>query len=73
MGKITIRCANDGKFYEIPYGATLLEVSKQICPQAVDPKTQKAYPVLAALVDHKLKGLDTPVLLPHEVLFIGYN
>ena len=73
MEKITIRCANDGKFYEIPYGATLLEVSKQICPQAVDPKTQKAYPVLAALVDHKLKGLDTPVLWPHEVLFIGYN
>ena len=73
MEKITIHLTNDGKDYEIPYGATLGEASRMICRIVRDPKTQAEYPVLAALVDHKLKGLDTPILWPHEVTFIGYN
>ena len=73
MERITIHCANDGKYYEINYGETLGEVAKKVCRIVRDPKTHREYPVLAALVDHKLKGLDTPVLWPHEVEFIGYN
>ena len=73
MEKITIHLTNDGKDYEIPYGATLGEVSRMICRIVRDPKTGAEYPVLAALVDHKLKGLDTPILWPHEVTFLGYN
>ena len=73
MEKITIYCANDGKYYEVNYGATLLEVSRQICTRVIEPKTHREFPVLAALVDHKLKGLDTPVLWPHEIQFIGFE
>ena len=73
MEKITIHCANDGKYYDINYGETLGDVAKKVCRIVRDPKTHQEFPVLAALVDHKLKGLDTPVLWPHEVEFIGYN
>ena len=73
MEKITIHCTNDGKDYDIPYGITLGEAARMICRIVRDPKTGAEYPVLAALLDHKLKGLDTPVLWPHEVTFIGYN
>lgn len=73
MEKITIHCTNDGKYYEVPYGATLQDVSKLICTEVRDPKTLKTYPVLAGLLDHKLKGLETQILWPHEVTFIGYN
>ena len=73
MDKITIHCTNDGKDYDIPYGITLGEAARMICRIVRDPKTGAEYPVLAALLDHKLKGLDTPILWPHEVTFIGYN
>lgn len=38
-----------------------------------DEKTGVEYPVLAALVDHKLKELDYRLSMSHEVEFIGYN
>ena len=45
-----------------------------IAPAVVkDPKTGKEYPVLAALVDHKLKALDYELNEPSHVEFIGYN
>ena len=45
-----------------------------IAPSVVkDPKTGKEYPVLAALVDHKVKALDFEVYAPHSVEFVGYN
>lgn len=70
---IRIFCKNDQQYYEVESGTTLLELSARVCPEAVDPKTGKHYPVIAALVDHKLKELDFCVFYPHEVEFIGYN
>ncbi len=49
-------------------------VLSTIAPKTVkDPKTGKEYPVLAALVDHKIKTLDYKLFYPHTVEFIGYN
>jgi len=45
-----------------------------IAPRSVtDPKSGKSYPVLAALVDNKVKALDFEIFYPHSVEFIGYN
>ena len=70
---IEILCTNDNGRHAAEKGSTLLELSRRICTEAVDPKTGKRYPVLAALVDHKLKELSFNVFFPHEVTFIGYN
>ena len=70
---IQILCRNDGRYYEVAEGSSLRELSDAVCPQSMDPKSGKCYPVLAALVDHKLKSLDFTIFYPHEVLFIGFN
>ena len=70
---IQILCRNDGRYYEVAEGSSLRELSDAVCPQSMDPKSGKRYPVLAALVDHKLKSLDFTIFYPHEVLFIGFN
>ena len=49
------------------------DFSKQVCPVVKDDRTGVVYPVLAALVDHKLKELDFKLAMTHEVEFIGYN
>ena len=70
---IEIICKNDGRRYSVKEGTSLLDLSRKICTEATDPKTGKRYPVLAALVDHKLKELSFKIFFPHEVTFIGYN
>ena len=70
MSQVTITLADGGSKIQVEAGATL----SSIAPQTVtDPKTRKEYPVLAALVDHKIKALDFAVFYPHTVEFIGYN
>ena len=71
--KIDILCTNDGRRHGVKAGDSLLDLSRKECPEALDPKTGKRYPVLAALVDHKLKELSFNIFYPHEVQFIGYN
>lgn len=70
MEKIIISCVNDGRQYLLEPGATLLSIAPSI---VTDSRTKKEYPVLAALVDHKLRDLDFQVFYPHQVEFIGYN
>ena len=70
MEPITVFCVNDGKEYQLPMGAQL----STIAPKTVtDPQSGQVYPVLAALVDHRLKALEFPIFFPHTVEFIGYN
>ncbi|MBO4634123.1 MAG: nucleoside kinase [Bacteroidales bacterium] len=60
----------DGSQVPVEAGSLL----SSIAPQTVtDAKTGKEYPVLAALVDHKIKALDFAVFYPHTVEFIGFN
>ena len=70
---IRIHCINDGAQYEVPEGSSLKELSARVGGEVVDRKSGKRYPVLAALVDHKLKSLDFNIFYPHEVEFIGFN
>lgn len=57
----------------MPLFEKLGDFSKQVCPVVEDDRTGVEYPVLAALVDHKLKELDYKLAMTHEVEFIGYN
>ena len=49
----------------VSIGTTLKEESERVCPCGL--------PVLAALVDNKLKSLDYKIINPHNVRFIGYD
>lgn len=71
--KFEVLLVNDGRRYELPLFEKLGDFSKQVCPVVKDDRTGVAYPVLAALVDHKLKELDYKLAMTHEVEFIGYN
>ena len=55
--KYSIHCLNNGETYEVSPGETLLSVAREHCPQVTDPKTGRSWPVLAALVNNKLKDL----------------
>ena len=70
--KIEVRCVNDGKMYRFAPGTSLAAFAAEACPIARDRKG-KEYPVLAAVVDHKLKDLSYEMFYSHEVEFIGYN
>lgn len=71
--KFEVLLVNDGRRYELPLFEKLGDFSKQVCPVVKDDRTGVQYPVLAALVDHKLKELDYKLAMTHEVEFIGYN
>lgn len=71
--KFEVLLVNDGRRYELPLFEKLGDFSKQVCPVIKDDRTGVVYPVLAALVDHKLKELDYKLAMTHEVEFIGYN
>lgn len=71
--KFNVFLVNDGKRYEVPFLKRLGDFSNEVCKTVTDEKTGVEYPVLAALVDHKLKELDYRLSMSHEVEFIGYN
>lgn len=71
--KFNVFLVNDGKRYEVPFLKRLGDFSNEVCKTVTDEKTGVEYPVLAALVDHKLKELDYKLSMSHEVEFIGYN
>lgn len=71
--RFNVFLVNDGKRYEVPFLKRLGDFSDEVCKTVTDEKTGVEYPVLAALVDHKLKELDYRLSMSHEVEFIGYN
>lgn len=71
--KFEVLLVNDGRRYELPLFEKLGDFSRQVCSVVKDDRTGVVYPVLAALVDHKLKELDFKLAMTHEVEFIGYN
>ena len=71
--KFNVFLVNDGKRYEVPFLKRLGDFSNEVCKTVTDEKTGVEYPVLEALVDHKLKELDYRLSMSHEVEFIGYN
>ena len=71
--KFNVFLVNDGKRYEVPFLKRLGDFSDEVCKTVTDEKTGVEYPVLAALVDHKLKELDYRLSMSHEEECIGYN
>lgn len=70
MDPISITLAASGEQVRVEAGTPLRAISPA---SIMDPKTGKEYPVLAALVDNKVKALDFELFYPHSVEFIGYN
>ena len=72
MEDIRIYCENTSSYVKVEMGTTLADLSRQVCP-ALTVGSRKEVPVLAALVDNKLKSLDYKIINPHNVCFIGYD
>lgn len=72
MENIRIFCENTGSYEMVTMGTTLKEISDRMCPCLKD-KCGADIPVLAALVDNKLKSLDYKVINPHNVNFVTYD
>lgn len=73
MDEIRIFCVNDGTYHKVPLGKSLAELSDELCKTVTDKDSGVELPVLAALVDHKLKELEYKMVLLHQVEFIGFN
>ena len=68
METVKVYCENTGSYHEVGIYTTLKDLSDSIYP-----RTEASLPVLAALVDNKLKSLDYRNINPHKVRFIGYD
>lgn len=64
MEDIRIYCENDQTYHKVPLGKTLKEIAGLLCPDQ---------PVIAALADNQLKGLDYTVFEQHSIRFITYD
>lgn len=69
MEDIRIYCENSQSYMSVPMGITLKEVSRTLGGLEFNDEN----PLLAALVDNKLKSLDYKVINPHNVRFVGYD
>ena len=72
MENIRIYCENSSSYLNVRMGATLQELSGMVCPE-LKTRSGSTLPVLAALVDNKLKSLDYKMINPHNVRFVGYD
>lgn len=70
MEEIRIYCENTQAYIKVSLGYTLKELAAQLFNDIVP---DRGLPVLAALVDNKLKSLDYKIINPHNVRFIGYD
>ena len=68
MKTVKVYCENTGSYHEVGIYTTLKDLSDTIYP-----RTEASLPVLAALVDNKLKSLDYRNINPHKIRFIGYD
>ena len=68
MEEVRIYCENTDSYFKVPMGTTLKELSEKDCLDS-----GAGLPVLAALVDNKLKSLDYKIINPHNVRFVGYD
>lgn len=73
MTETRIYCENGESYHKVPTGTSLKELSDNICCSIKDEKSGTELPVLAALVDNKLKELEFRAMMPHTIRFIGYN
>lgn len=65
--------ANTGETVPVAVGTSLSEISEKYCRSVKDPVTGDEFPVLAALVDNRLRELSYRVSVMRVIEFIGYN
>ena len=70
MEDIRIYCENTRGYAKVTTGCTLKKLAEELCPGSM---LDNGLPVLAALVDNKLKSLDYKIINPHNIRFIGYD
>ena len=70
MEEIRIYCENTQSYEKVGMGTTLNTLASEIC---ADSRLDCGLPVLAALVDNKLKSLDYKIINPHNIRFVGYD
>ena len=70
MEEIRIYCENTQSYVKVAMGNTLKDLAAVLFP---DADLDCGLPVLAALVDNKLKSLDYKIINPHNVRCIGYD
>ena len=73
MEDIRIFCENDGAYHKVPIGTDLQKLSDLTFRTVFDEKSGTDIPVLAALVDNRLKELEFSIMMPHTIRFIGYS
>ena len=66
--EVRIKCENTDTEISVKAGTTLKDVAEQNFNNTIGNM-----PILAALVDNKLKSLDYDIINPHNVRFIGYD
>ncbi|MBO5815111.1 MAG: nucleoside kinase [Bacteroidales bacterium] len=69
MEDIRIYCENTQTYVKVPMGTTLEELSRMLS----ETDFSSGSPVLASLVDNKLKALDYRIINPHNIRFVGYD
>ena len=67
MEDIRIYCENTQSYMKVAMGCTLNELAAGTSCEV------GGLPVLAALVDNKLKSLDYKIINPHNIRFVGYD
>ncbi len=70
MEEIRIYCENTQNYVKVKMGSTLNEFASQTYSES---RQESGLPVLAALVDNKLKSLDYKIINPHNIRLIGYD
>ena len=71
--KLSIICENDGRTYEAESGCTLSELLGMTGISTIHSRSGENLPVLAAMVDNKLKELSYRLRLSHKVEFIAFD
>lgn len=66
MEEIRIYCENDNQYHKVKLGSSLMDIAEEhsLC---------NGQPILAALVDNKLKDLTFKAMQQHNIQYIGYN
>ena len=67
MDNIRLFCENTQTYVTVTMGSNLKDLAYQECAG------KGSLPIIAALVDNKLKSLDYKVMNPHDIRFIGYD
>ena len=70
MEEIRIYCENTQSYEKVGMGTPLNTLASKVC---ADASLDCGLPILAALVDNKLKSLDYKIINPHNIRFIGYD